>query len=63
MSDDDESLTWPMALEIFRDRLYERAATTRSINAHGTSPSTREVPDVNPLQSDDEMRKKAANNN
>ena len=64
--DDDDSLICPITQELFRDpvlaedgRLYERAAITRWINEHGTSPFTRQVLDVNRLQPDLELRKRA----
>ena len=66
MSIDDDSLICPITQEVFHDpviaedgRLYERAAITRWINEHGTSPFTRQVLNVNHLQPDDEMRKRA----
>lgn len=64
--DDDDSLTCPITLELFRDpvraedgRLYERKAITRWIHEHGTSPFTRQMLDINDLQPDDEVRKRA----
>ena len=65
-SEDDDSLICPITHEVFRDpvladdgRLYERAAITRWINEHGTSPFTRQILDVNRLQPDDEVRRRA----
>ena len=65
-NDDDDGLICPITHEVFRDpvlaedgRLYEREAITRWINEHGTSPFTRQVLDVNRLQPDDVVRKKA----
>ena len=64
--DDDDNLICPITQEYFRDpvlaedgRLYEREAITRWINEHGTSPFTRQVLDVNHLQPDDEVRRRA----
>lgn len=66
MTNDDENLTCPITQQLFRDpvlaedgHLYERAAITRWINEHGTSPFTRQMLDANHLQLDDEVRKKA----
>ena len=66
LTDDDENLICPITQEYFRDpvraddgRLYEREAITRWINEHGTSPFTRQVLNVNYLQPDDEVRKRA----
>ena len=66
MSIDGDSFICPITQEVFRDpviaedgRLYEREAITRWINEHGTSPFTRQVLDVNYLQPDDEVRKRA----
>ena len=63
---DDDDLICPITQEYFRDpvlaedgRLYERAAITRWINEHRTSPFTRQVLDVNRLQPDESIRKKA----
>ena len=64
--DDDDSLICPITQEYFRDpvlaedgHLYERAAITRWITEHGTSPFTRQVLDVNRLQPNDEVRSRA----
>ena len=64
--DDDDNLICPITQEYFRDpviaedgRLYEREAITRWINEHGTSPFTRQVLNVNHLQTDDEVKKRA----
>ena len=63
MWNEDDSLICPITQEVFRDpvlaedgRLYERAAITRWINEHGTSPFTRQVLDVNRLEPDHEVR-------
>lgn len=65
-SDYDADLICPITLELFRDpvlaedgHLYERTAITQWINEHGTSPLTREVLNVNYLQPDDEVRRRA----
>ena len=64
-TDDDENLICPITQEYFRDpvragdgRLYERAAITRWINEHGTSPFTRQALYVKHLQPDDEIRRR-----
>ena len=66
MSTDDQSLICPITQEYFRDpviaedgRLYEREAITQWIKENGTSPFTRQVLNVNHLQPDDQIRRRA----
>ncbi|CAF1375821.1 unnamed protein product [Adineta steineri] len=54
-------------MELFRDpviandgRVYERAAITKWINEHGTSPFTRQPLQLSELQPDDYLRQSAA---
>ncbi len=62
-----DDLICPITLRIFYDpvvaadgRTYERAAIVRWITEHGTSPFTRQPLKINELQSDDYLRKLAA---
>ena len=67
MSDDDDNLICPITQEYFRDpvlaedgHVYEREAITRWISEGGTSPFTRQVLNVNHLQPNDEVKKRAS---
>ena len=67
LSNNHDDLTCPITLELYRDpvialdgRVYEREAIIRWINAHGTSPFTRQPLRVEDLQPDDCLRRLAA---
>lgn len=64
---ENDDLTCPITLELFRDpviakdgRTYEREAITKWILEHGTSPFTREPLQISDLQSDNHLRRIAA---
>jgi hypothetical protein len=66
MSSDNDSLCCPITGDLFRDpvlaedgRLYEREAITRWIYQNGTSPFTRQALNINHLQPDEYIKKKA----
>ena len=59
----DDSLTCPITLQIFRDPViagdghaYERAAISRWILEYGTSPLTRASLNIDELRADDHLR-------
>ena len=65
---ENDTLTCPITLELFRDPViaadghtYERTAITQWILDNGTSPLTRQPLSVEDLQPNDELRRLAAN--
>jgi hypothetical protein len=67
INSENDDLTCPITLELFHDpviakdgRVYEREAITKWILEHGTSPFTREPLKIHDLQSDNRLRRLAA---
>lgn len=63
---DNDDLTCPITLELFRDpvraqdgHVYERQAITQWIQEHGTSPLTRQPLQIDQLQSDEDLKRLA----